>query len=218
MSVVGDYPRTPVELVDNTKVSRVFDDFMEVFDSSKWLITKSRSVNQVTHENAIHGELLLANLTLDTDFISMQLGRSVIKFVSGKETFFKARIRLNEVTQSIFLCGLMIVDPSPLDATDGVYFKIEDEKATIDVYVKKDSTASSKLSLATIPAETLFELAFLYDGMDEIVFFVNSVRKGSLGIDNLPDDELLTPTIYIGNGQAASSAVTFDFYEAGQER
>lgn len=216
MSLVGDYPKTPISVIDTTKVSRMFKDWMEPYNSSHWIVTKIGS-GTIGSLSSPHGELLVANSASDNDSLVMQSANSVFNFVSGRETFLKARMKLTNLVQSAFLLGLITPDTTPLNNSNGVYFHKPDGVATLDGYVKKDSSESKITAMATLVANTYVELAFLYDGATTVIFYVNGIRKGSLTNTNLPTGDL-NFTLVMENGTAASSAVTFDFVEAGQER
>ena len=218
MSLVGDFPKTPMEIADPTKASVFFEDFMNPYNSSDWTVTETDGGATQASNNANHGELLITNTAADDDAVTMQVAAENHLFVSGKESWFKIRVKSSDVTQNDFIFGLVITDTSPFSNADGVYFSKTDGVATLDCYVNKDSSSDTSAAIATLADDTYVELAFLYDGQSSVIFYVNGVRKATLATTNLPDDEELTPTIYMRAGEAAAKTMTIDYVLAGQER
>lgn len=220
--MIGDYPRTPMEVVDNTKLSRIFIDFMTDYVAGLWTVTEVEAgagdASQAA-QDIIHGGLLLTNDAAITDSIAMQLVKETIKFISGKETFFKIKLKISDATLSFFMVGVAKTDTTPADVSDGVFFSKAKGVATVFGNVRKNGTTSTTASsLHTVVAATYIELAFLYDGATSVIFYVNGIRKGTLSNINLPDDEELTVTIMIENGEAVIKTMTIEYIEAGQER
>ncbi len=216
--MIGDYPKTPMEIIDTTRISRVFFNWMENYIASQWTVTTVGS-GSVAAQDAIHGELKLTNSAADNDSLAMQLDKETLKFTKGKESFFKMRFKVNDATESFFMMGIYILDTTPNDASDGVFFSKADGVATLFGKVRKNSTTSTTaISLHTMVDDTFVEIAFLYDGQSAVIFYVNGVRKATLSNDNLPDDEELTLGFIIENGEAVIKSMNIDYVEAGQER
>jgi hypothetical protein len=66
--------------------------------------------------------------------------------------------------------------------------------------------------------DTFIRLGFYYDGASAVQYFVNGTYTGSSVTTNLPDDEDMTVTIAIQNGEAAAKTMTVDYVYVAKER
>jgi len=214
-------------LPDPSIWSVYYNDFIKPTDysTSDWTITTVEAGGGSATEaiqNADHGILLLTNDAADNDADSLQLSKETFKFVPGKKLFFKTRLKVSDATQSDWLIGIVITDTTPLVNTDGVYFQKDDGDANIDFHVNKNSTSTDATGIHTNVDDTYVELGFAYlpkkDGTYEVVYFVDGSRKGALASTNLPDDEELTVTINITNGEAVAKTMSIDYILVASER
>jgi len=165
------------------------------------------------------GALLITNDAADDDRDFYQLPSEGFKYDSTKQLFFKTRFKVSDATQSDFVFGLQITDTTPLAVTDGIYFRKDDGDANLDFVVIKDSTATTATALATVSNDTFVTLAFLYDpSLAKITYYVNGVALGSSAITNVPDDEELTVSFGLQNGEAVAKTMTVDYVHAVKER
>jgi hypothetical protein len=102
--------------------------------------------------------------------------------------------------------------------TDGVFFIKADGAATVDFRVEKNNTATTASAIATMANDTFIRLGFYYDGASAVQYFVNGTYTGSSVTTNLPDDEDMTVTIAIQNGEAAAKTMTVDYVYVAKER
>lgn len=195
---------------------RFFDDFDTVPTSTNYTITNA-STGTIALVDGDGGLLALTNNTSDNDLIAIQKKGESFKFESGKELWVSTRFKLSDATQSDFVYGLQITDTTPLSVTDGVYFIKSDDSTTVNLVVVKNST-STTTAVTTLANDTFVTLSFLYDGASTIYIYVNGVQVGTSVTTNLPDDEELTPSFAVQNGEAASKILTLDFIEAEKQR
>jgi hypothetical protein len=66
--------------------------------------------------------------------------------------------------------------------------------------------------------DTYIRLGFYYDGISAVQYFVNGSIAGSSVTTNLPDDEDMTITIAIQNGEAVAKTMTVDYVYVAKER
>lgn len=205
---------------DPTKWVVFFDDFHDYLASDWVLTTTEAGAGSATEAltDVQGGALLITNDNADNDNDFFQTVGESFKFVAGKKTMFKIRFQTSDATQSDLVMGLQIRDTSPLAVSDGVYFQKDDGDANIDFYVTKNGTSSSALALATLTSATWTTLAFYYDGVSAVHYYVNDVRIGQLATTNLVDDEELTVSFGIQNGEAVAKTMTVDYILAAQER
>jgi hypothetical protein len=201
-----------------------FHTYMEDFDryaAAEWTITTTEAGAGSATEalaNVDGGVLLVTNDDADDDADFLQKVGESFLFATNKKLFFKARFKVSDATQSDVVIGLQITDTTPLAVSDGVYFLKADGAATVDCLVMKDSTATTESSVATLVDDTFIVLGFAYNGSDEVEVFADDVKVATMVTDNLPDDEELTISFGIQNGEAAAKTMSVDYIMAVKER
>ena len=115
--------------------------------------------------------------------------------------------------------GLGITDTTPLDTTDGVFFISADGDAGLDFLVEKDNTATTTEDVATMADDTFITTTWFIDPDASKVFYsVDNAAPVGVVNTNLPDDEELTVSFGIQNGEAAAQTMTIDYVVAAVER
>lgn len=202
-------------LPDPTKAHVYFNDF-DTYLASEWTVTETGVATQAL-SNGDGGLLLVTNAAADDDAsFSQKVGESFL-MASGKKAWFEAKFQVSDATQSDVVIGLQITDTTPLDVTDGIFFLKADGSTTVNLLVEKNNTATTT-SAATLADATDIRLGFYYNGDDKIVIFVDGVAVGSSATTNLPDDEELTISFGIQNGEAVAKTMTIDYIFAAKER
>ena len=208
--------------LDPTQMHTYFNDF-DAYAAADWTVTETQAGATQALTNVDGGVLLLTNSAADNDLNALQKIGESFKFVSGKKLHFKARFAVSDATQSDFVVGLQITDATPLAVTDGVYFRKDDGDADLDFVVIKDSTASTATAIATVASATYLTVGFYYNGVDEVVYAastdsLNPKILGKLATTNLPDDEELTISFGIQNGEAVAKTMSVDYIFVAKER
>jgi hypothetical protein len=197
-----------------------FNDFLD-YAAADWTITTTEAGAGSATEavgDAANGVLVVTNDAADDDADFLQYANETFKFVSGKKLYGAMRFSLSDATQSDFVFGLQITDTTPLAVTDGIYFQKDDGDANLDFHVTKDSTATDVTAIATLENDTFVKVAFYYDGGDKILLFVDDALVGSAAVTNAPDDEELTISFGIQNGEAVAKVLNVDFIRIVAER
>jgi len=207
-------------LPDPTTAHVYFNDF-DTYVAGDWTITTTEAGTGSATEaltDADGGVLLITNAAGDNDLdFFNKVGESFL-MAAGKQAWFRARFQVSDATQSDWVMGLQITDTTMLAVSDGIFFQKDDGDANIDFHVEKDGTASTALAIATNADATNVELAFHYNGIDAVTYFVDGVRIGSLAVTNLPDDEELTIAFGLQNGEAVAKTMSIDYILAAKER
>lgn len=207
-------------LPDPTGWHVFFDDF-DRYVAADWTITTTEAGAGSATEalaNEDGGVLLITNDAADNDADFFQKVGESFKFESGKKLFFKARFKVSDATQSDFVVGLQITDTTPLDVTDGVFFQKDDGDASLDFYVEKDNTATSATAIHTMVDDTYVTVGFYYNGSDAVSYFVDGAHTGTLATTNLPDDEELTVSFGVQNGEAVAKTMSVDYIMVAKQR
>ena len=200
-----------------TNFHTYFEDF-DYYTAGDWTVTETDAGATQALTDGDGGLLLITNTAADNDLVSLQKKGESFRFATGKALFFEARFKVSDATQSDVVIGLQITDTTPLDVTDGVFFIKADGAATVDFRVEKNNTATTASAMATMEDDTYIRLGFYYDGSSAVQYFVNGTYTGSSVTTNLPDDEDMTVTIAIQNGEAAAKTMTVDYVYVAKER
>lgn len=203
-------------LPDMTSAHVYWEDF-DYYTAADWVVTEVGAATQVLADGD-GGLLLITNAAADDDSSFNQKVGESFTFETGKKAWFEARFQVSDATQSDVVVGLQITDTTPLDVTDGIFFIKNDGAATVDFLVEKNNTATTTSSVATLVDATDIRLGFFWDGVDKILIFVDGVAVNSSVTTNLPDDEALTISFGIQNGEASAKTMTVDYIVAAKER
>jgi hypothetical protein len=216
-TVVQGDPLYEFGLPDFTKW-HIFDDDFDRYVAADWTVTEVGVATQALADGD-GGHLLITNAAADDNSsFSQKVGES-FRWASNKKMFFKARFKVSDAVQSDVVIGLQIIDTTPLDVTDGLFFLKSDGAATMDFLVEKDNVATTVSAIATLVTDTFIEVAFAYDPNDRAFkVYVDGVYKGSAVITNAPDDEDLTISFGVQNGEAVAKTMTIDRIFAAKAR
>jgi hypothetical protein len=216
-STLGTYT-----MPDPTQMHTWFDDFDD-YVAAEWTITETGTGTRAVG-NLANGILVITNAAADDDANFLQWSGATNaatvetwKFATGKRLWFKTKFKLSDATQSDFVMGLQITDTTPLAVTDGVYFLKADGSATLNLLVTKDST-STTTAAATLVDDTYVTVGFVYDGKSTINIFVDDNRVASSVTTNLPDDEELTISFGVQNGEAVAKVLSLDYIMVSEDR
>lgn len=205
---------------DPTAWHTFFNDF-DTYAAGDWVITTTElgagSATE-TLEDVDGGALLVTNDAADNDLDFFQSTVESFLFATNKKLIFKARFRVSDATQSDFVVGLQKTDTTMLDVTDGVFFQKDDGDTNLDFHVEKNNTATIATAIHTMVDATFVTVGFYYNGVDAIDYFINDVQTGTSIVTNLPDDEELTISFGIQNGEAVAKTMSVDYIFVAKER
>ena len=197
------------------------NDFF-TYNSGDWTITTTEAGTGSASEavtSSAGGALLLTNAAGDNDLDFLQLKGEGFKLSTSKKAYFSARFKVNDVDQSDFVMGLGITDTTPLDTTDGVFFISADGDAGLDFLVEKDNSATTTEDVATMADDTFITTtSFIDPDASKVYYSINNAKPVGVAITNLPDDEELTVSFGIQNGEASAQTMTIDYVVAAVER
>jgi hypothetical protein len=205
---------------DATLFHEYFNDF-DTYTAGDWVVTETQAGATQALTAGDGGLLLLTNSAADDDLVALQKTPAAFTFTAGKKTFFRCRFKVSDATQSDVVIGLQVIDTTPLDVTDGVYFLKADGSTAFSVICRKNAStgSTSASSIATLADDTFIELGFYYDGESKVVYEVNGSVKGSLDATStyLPDTTC-TVSFALQNGEAVAKTMTVDYIYAAKER
>lgn len=209
-------PLGEFNLPDMTTSHVYFEDF-DYYTAADWTVTETGVATQVL-ENADGGRLLITNAAADdNNSFSQKVGESFL-MAAGKKAWFEALFQVNDATQSDIVFGLQITDTTPFAVSDGMFFLKADGQTNVNFLVTKDSVITTTTAVASIADATDIRLGFFYDGVDKITVFVDGVAVATSVTTNLPDDEELTISYGIQNGEAVAKTMSIDYILSAKER
>lgn len=214
-SIFADMPDT-----DPTKFHTYFNDF-DTYTAGDWVVTETQAGATQALPAGDGGWLLLTNSAANNDLVALQKTPAAFALTPGKKAWFSARFKVSDATLSDIVVGLQVVDTTPLDVTDGVYFLKTEGSTALSVIARKDaSTGSTSASaIANLTNDTFATVSWYYDGIGKIVYAVNGVPLGSLdGSPAYLPDAALTVSFALQNGEAAAKTMTVDYLFARVER
>lgn len=207
---------------DLSKLHTYFDDF-NFYVNADWTTINPGGGAGVAAlaANADGGRITITTGNVaDEDTGIYKIGRGFqLKF--GKKAFMRAIVQVDDAVQSDIILGLQ--DPTagdPFDPNDGVWIAKEDNAATWSLFSEKDGNISQSAQFGTTVDDTDTRVGFYWDGISRLWLEVGGAAVGFLDPGaNFPDDEVLTPIMYVGNGGLAEARVLqVDYFYAAQER
>jgi len=203
------------------KYHSYFNDF-DTYLASDWTITTTEAGTGTATEALADGDgglLLVTNAAGDNDHDFFQLVKEGYKYEAGKQLAFNIRFKTSDATQTDIVAGLQLTDTTPLDVTDGIFFLKEDGSTSISFIVEKDSTQSTLTLPNALADDTFMTLGFVFDPKDQkFHVFQDNVLAGTVVNTNAPDDEELTVSFGVQNGEAVAKTMTIDYVGAMKER
>lgn len=205
---------------DPTLFHEYWNDF-DTYAAGDWTVTETQAGATQALTAGDGGLLLLTNSAADDDLVALQKSPAAFTFTAGKKTFFRCRFKVSDATQSDVVIGLQVVDATPLDVSDGIYFLKADGSTSFSFICRKNATtgSTSAASVATLADDTFIELGFYYDGESKVAYEVNGSVIGSLDASSayLPDTTC-TVSFALQNGEAVAKTMTVDYIYAAKER
>lgn len=203
---------------DSTDQHLYFDD-MNTYVAGDWTITV---VGTSTPALVAGDGGLLGITTSATSADSTFLQKTIASFTfeTGKPAWFSSRFKVSTLATTVVM-GLQVVDTTPLDVTDGIYFLSTTATGAVTGIVRKNATTgSSSVACGTLVADTYTELAWYWDGKDTVNFYQDRVQTGSItgvAASYLPD-ATCTVSFGVQTDSANARTMTVDYFLAAKSR
>lgn len=136
----------------------------------------------------------------ENDGLNSQAGGESFLLASSKPLYFGCRWAITEKTQSDAFIGLSATDTTICAGIDDdvVGFATHDGDANLDYQVRKSGTGAAVDTAVDLVDSTYVVTEFFFDGTD-IAIYVDDTLIATVAT-NIPDDELLQPSIAYLNG------------------
>lgn len=184
-------------------------------DATVTLVEAGVGETTVTIPDSSQGTLLVTTDAAENDGANIQWTAEAFEFTTAQRlVYFGCRLQMNDVVQSDLLIGLCITDTDLLGGmTDGMYFRKVDGSAAVSGVAEKDSTETAAAATHTLVVNTYTVFEFLFRGdaaTPEVSFYADGVLLGKV-TTNLPDNELLRPSLHVLTGEANACTATIDW-------
>lgn len=203
------------------------DDFFE-YVVNRWTVTETQAgATQGIADGQNGGVIALVNTAADDDLNAIQRVNGVRTAESWlidptKKFYMECRVALSDILQSDMIAGLQITDVTPLAVSDGFFFRKVDGSAVVNfVSVKNSNETLQQAGSLAVNNQFQSLKAFwdgqgvangrLYAGIDDAIF--GFVSPGA----NFPDDEALTVSFAVQNGEAVAKTLFIDRIFIAQE-
>lgn len=153
------------------------------------------------------GSLLITTDNADNDGANIQMIGEAFQPAASTFLYYGIKLQISDATQSDLLAGFCITDTDLLGAmTDGMYFRKVDATTTMLSVLEQDSNETTGTAL-TVANDTDMYLEIVANGVI-VDFYVNGTMLTQMAQTNVPDDELLTPSLHFLTGEAAVKTCT----------
>lgn len=196
--------------------------FSQVADVGEWLVTVTDTDGDDTYnvacaDNAVGGWLVITNSNNAADKIEMQINGEAFQAEAGKTLTFRTRIKLADADKQDWFIGLAITDTDIIGGVaERIGFECPDATADIDAVTEAGSTQTTTDTGVNLADDTFVELGFDVLGTGQVKFYVNGMLKAT-HTTNITTD-ILTPSLFVANSDAALDTMTIDYILAARDR
>lgn len=203
---------------DETDQHLYFNDF-NAYTSGDWTITVVGSATPALVAGD-GGLLAIATSATSADSAFLQKTIASFTFETGKPAWFASRFKVSTLATTVVM-GLQVIDTTPLDVTDGIYFLSTTATGAVTGICRKNATTgSTSAACGTLVADTYTELAWYWDGKDTVSFFQDKIQTGSVtgvAASYLPD-ATCTVSFGVQTDSANARTMTVDYFMAAKSR
>lgn len=203
---------------DETDQHAYLNDF-NTYTAGDWTITVvgSSTPALVAGDGGLLGITTSAS-SADSAFLQKTIASFLME--TGKPTWFGCRFKVSTLATTVVF-GLQVIDTTPLDVTDGIYFLSTTATGAITGICRKNaSTGSTSAAVGTLVADTYTDLAWYWDGKDTVTFYQDGVAKSSVtgvAASYLPDTTI-TVSFGIQTDSANARTMTVDSFFVAKSR
>lgn len=225
----------------HTIAHEFFDDFHRFSHGAvdaQWTLTNTSGTAvlgsaETSNTPGLGGFVAVAAGATDNNFAQIRLtttNTGAAFLVAGKAMWFEARFMVDGVADNSFYVGLCdeATTEAGADGTgaenfsaDGIYWRTLNATPTeLDfAHTQNGNEAEVQGNSATLGADTIVTVGFYSDGTT-LTPYVNGTAKTTVLIaaTNFPDDQGLTPFIFVKQGASAAATIFVDYIKCVQLR
>lgn len=203
---------------DETDQHAYNNDF-NAYASGDWTITVvgSSTPALVAGDGGILGITTSAS-SGDSAFLQKTI--AAFTFETGKPAWFATRFKVSTLATTV-VAGLQVIDTTPLDVSDGIYFLSTTATGVVTGICRKNATTGSTSAVVgALVADTYTELAWYWDGKDTVSFYQDKVQKSSVtgvAASYLPDTTC-TVSFGVQTDSANARTMSIDYIMLAKSR
>lgn len=230
--------------LDPFKFCTWFTDFLRseglgATTANDWTVTKA-GTGAPALADADGGVIAITNSAADNDNFFVQKVGEAWKWEAAKKLVIMGRFKVSDATLSQLVFGLQITDTTPLDVTDGIFFIKAKSSTTLVARVEKNDVGQT-LNAVTMADDTYVDVAIVYRGQprssqgptgvtslyDFEVYAKSADVHGDVVWQQVgtitctteaPDDEVLTLSFGVQNGEGVAKVMSLDYILVAKER
>ena len=201
--------------------------FSETAGDSPWLVLKVDAAtdnNEVIaiSDTAVGGVLTLTTTNADNDGLSLQLEGNSFAVTANKNITYECRFRITDVSTADWFVGLAKTDvtgnsPILLGVDESIGFRCPDSTGDIDYVVENGGSETTADSTKDLANATFVVVRFEVIGTTSVQFWIDGVAIATV-TTNLPEDDMLTPTLEIRNDGTGENTIEIDYILVAQDR
>ena len=172
-----------------------------------------------------------------TDIAAVRTHSACFTYTGGMKTAFACRMSLTDALNTALNVGMIQNTATPFTVTDGIYMQKASGSTSLVAYVVVGSVVKASIAIPgfTMANSTMYDLAIVYEGRDDVLFYAGQNLFGAAPDQNreqlgpiarisgvysggMLTTALLNQVVAIQSGTASSKVATLDFYIAAGER
>lgn len=198
----------------NSLVHQIFTDFDD-YDATQWTISETGTGTRAVG-NLENGILVITNGASNGDTNSLQWSgvtnaatRTTFKLNTNRSYWYETMFKTSDANLSGVCMGLVSTNTTPFTSiADGLYFYKASASTTLTIRSTASSVTTSA-NVGTLANDTYVKVGLHFDGTNNIYYYLNDVRIGTLIAT--PTTALLAPTMSIINGEAVAKVLSVDY-------
>lgn len=200
-------PAEPIQALVNTWA---FQDANDVDTTNVWDETNSGAGTSLTTQDERAGFAKVTNAGANNNYYFYESKFELGLLLANKGLWFRSHFQIGDVDEADMFVGLcaQLASGNLFDnRVDSIGFFLEDGSAQMKIEASKDGTATQTNTGIGITDGTEVTVGFRVTGTGIIEFLVN---EGAAGIirANLPDDEEMSFSFGVRNGQASANTMS----------
>jgi hypothetical protein len=202
-----DLPGDPIPALRN---EWGFQTIHDVDTTNVWDESNSGAGTSLTVQDERGSFAKVTNGSGDNNYYFYESKYEVGRLQANKGLWFRSHFQIGDVDQAdifIGLCAQLASGDLFDNRVDSIGFYLEDGSAQVKIEASKDSTATQTNTGISITDGASVKIEFHVIGTSIIEFFIDENRAGEIKT-NLPDDEEMSFSFGVRNGQASANTMS----------
>lgn len=201
-------------LMDPRNWFHLYDDF-QIYTAANWSLTEIGAGGTEGVVDAANGILALVNDALNNDAVQIQLLNATVMFAAAKPVWFECRVSGSNTGLMGMFAGLCVTDTTVLAGHQdcAIFHKGPDTgDDLLDFVSDADATPTTVADVHTLVDGAYVNLAFGWDGVNQLVPYVNGVKQ-TVVTTNINDDTVMRVSFGSINDDGNARTMNVDYYD-----